>query len=142
MANMMSLNISDEVIKAAVKEEVQAGIVKALGNPEIIVRDAIHEMTDKYVNDRGEFVRKDNYRAIPYFDYLAKLTIEQTVKEEIEKYIEENREEFATEVRKQLKNTNFHKKTAESFLKTLTDVAGTSWKMPINVSFETPKDEF
>lgn len=79
MANMMSLNISDEVIKAAVKEE-------------------------------------------------------------IEKYIEENREEFATEVRKQLKNTNFHKKAAESFLKTLTDVAGTSWKMPIRVSFEKPED--
>ena len=36
MANMMSLNISDEVIKEAVREEVSAGIVKALGNPEIV----------------------------------------------------------------------------------------------------------
>lgn len=31
MGNMMSLNISDEVIKAAITEEVRAGIVKALG---------------------------------------------------------------------------------------------------------------
>lgn len=140
MANMMSLNISDEVIKAAVKEEVQAGIVKALGNPEIIVRDAIHEMTDKYVNDRGEFVRKDNYRAIPYFDYLAKSTIEQTVKEEIEKYIEENREEFAKEIRKQLQSTNFKENVAASFLKTLSGIAESSWKMPIRVSFVEPED--
>lgn len=140
MANMMSLNISDEVIKAAVKEEVQAGIVKALGNPEIIVRDAIHEMTDKYVDDRGEFVGKNNYRAIPYFDYLAKSTIEQTVKEEIEKYINENREEFAKEIRKQLQHTNFRKNVAASFLKSLSGLAESTWKMPISVSFEKPED--
>lgn len=33
MGNMMSLNISDDVIKAAIQEEVHAGIVKALGDP-------------------------------------------------------------------------------------------------------------
>lgn len=140
MANMMSLNISDEVIKAAVREEVSAGIVKALGNPEIVVRDAIHEMTDRYVDSTGEFVKKDSWRAMPYFDWLAKNTIEKTVKEEIEKYINENREEFAKEIRKQLQSTNFKESIAASFLKSLSDIAGSSWKMPINVSFEQPED--
>lgn len=37
MGNMMSLNISDDVIKAAIQEEVHAGIVKALGDPSVIV---------------------------------------------------------------------------------------------------------
>lgn len=140
MANMMSLNISDEIIKAAVREEVNAGIVKALGNPEIVVRDAIHEMTDKYVNSKGEFVEKDSWRSIPYFDWLAKNTIEKTVKEEIEKYINENREEFAKEIRKQLQSTNFKENVAASFLKTLSGIAESSWKMPIRVSFEKPED--
>ena len=53
MGNMMSLNISDDVIKAAIQEEVHAGIVKALGEPSVIVRDAIKTMTNKYVNERG-----------------------------------------------------------------------------------------
>lgn len=140
MANMMSLNISDEVIKAAVKEEVQAGIVKALGNPEIIVRDAIHEMTNKYVDSNGEFVKKDTWRAVPYFDWLAKNTIEKTVKEEIEKYINENREEFAKEIRRQLQSTNFKESIAASFLKSLSDIAESSWQMPINVSFKQPEN--
>lgn len=140
MANMMSLNISDEVIKAAVREEVNAGIVKALGNPEIVVRDAIHEMTDRYVDSTGEFVKKDSWRAMPYFDWLAKNTIEKTVKEEIEKYINENREEFAKEIRKQLQSTNFKESIVASFLKSLSDIAESSWKMPINVSFEQPED--
>ena len=132
MANMMSLNISDEVIKAAVREEVNAEIVKALGNPEIVVRDAIHEMTDRYVDSTGEFVKKDSWRAMPYFDWLAKNTIE--------KYINENREEFAKEIRKQLYSTNFKESIVASFLKSLSDIAESSWKMPINVSFEQPED--
>ena len=136
MANMMSLNVSDEVIKAAVREEVNAGIVKALGNPEVVVRDAIHEMTNKYVDSNGEFVKKDNWRAVPYFDWLAKNTIEKTVKEEIEKYINENREEFAKEIRRQLQSANFKENVAESFLKSLSSITESSWKMPINVSFE------
>lgn len=140
MANMMSLNISDEVIKAAVREEVNAGIVKALGNPEIVVRDAIHEMTDKYVDGNGEFVKKDSWRAMPYFDWLAQNTIKKTVKEEIEKYINENREEFAKEIRKQLQSTNFKESIAASFLKSLSDIVESSWKMPINVSFEQQED--
>lgn len=140
MANMMSLNISDEVIKAAVREEVNAGIVKALGNPEIVVRDAIHEMTDKYVDSNGEFVEKDSWHSIPYFDWLAKNTIEKTVKEEIEKYINENREEFAKEIRRQLQSTNLKESIVESFLKSLSDIAESSWKMPINVSFEQQED--
>nr|DAM43399.1 MAG TPA: hypothetical protein [Caudoviricetes sp.] len=139
MANMMSLNVSDEVIKAAVREEVNAGIVKALGNPEIVVRDAIQEMTNKYVDSTGEFVKKDSWRAMPYFDWLAKNTIEKTVKEEI-KYINENREEFAKEIRKQLQSTNFKESIAASFLKSLSDIAESSWNMPINVSFEQPED--
>lgn len=140
MGNMMSLNISDEIIKAAVREEVNAGIVKALGNPEIVVRDAIREMTDKYVDSKGEFVKKDSWRAIPYFDWLAKKTIENTVKEEIEKYINENREEFAEEVRKQLRSTDFRRNIATSFLKSISGAAESSWKMPINVSFEQLED--
>ena len=98
MGNMMSLNISDEVIKAAVQEEVHAGIVKALGDPSVIVRDAIKTMTNRYVDERGEFVSKDNWRAKPYFDWLAEDIVKTTIKEEIEKYVNENREEFAEEI--------------------------------------------
>ena len=140
MANMMSLNISDEVIKAAVREEVNAGIVKALGNPEVLVRDAVHEMTNKYVDSNGEFVKKGSWKAIPYFDWLAQSTVEKTVREEIEKYINEHKEEFAKEIREQLRTTDFKKQMAAGFLQSVVTVTEKDWKMPINVSFEKPKE--
>ena len=141
MGNMMSLNISDEVIKAAVQEEVHAGIVKALGDPSVIVRDAIKTMTNRYVNERGEFVSKDNWRAKPYFDWLAEDIVKTTIKEEIEKYVNENREEFAEEIRKQLKSADFRKSITASFLQAVVKSTESDWKMPISISFEPPKED-
>ena len=141
MGNMMSLNISDEVIKAAVQEEVHAGIVKALGDPSVIVRDAIKTMTNRYVDERGEFVSKDNWRAKPYFDWLAEDIVKTTIKEEIEKYVNENREEFAEEIRKQLKSADFRKKISASFLQSIVKCTESNWKMPISISFEKPKED-
>ena len=141
MGNMMSLNISDEVIKAAVQEEVHAGIVKALGDPSVIVRDAIKTMTNRYVDERGEFVSKDNWRAKPYFDWLAEDIVKTTIKEEIEKYVNENREEFAEEIRKQLKSGDFKKNIITSFLQAIVKCTESEWKMPISISFEKPKED-
>ena len=141
MGNMMSLNISDDVIKAAIQEEVHAGIVKALGEPSVVVRDAIKTMTNKYVNERGEFVGKDNWRAKPYFDWLAEDIVKTTVKEEIEKYVNENREEFAEEIRKQLKSADFRKNIVASFLQAIVKCTESEWKMPIDISFEKSKED-
>ena len=119
MGNMMSLNISDDVIKAAIQEEVHAGIVKELGDPSVIVRDAIKTMTNRYVNKEGKFCDKGSWNARPYFDWLAEDIVKNTVKEEIEKYVNENREEFAEEIRKQLKSADFRKNIVASFLQAI-----------------------
>lgn len=136
----MSLNISDEVIKAAVREEVNAGIVKALGNPDVIIRDAIHEMTNKYVDERGNFCKKDSWRSKPYFDWLAEETVRSCVKEEIQKYVNEHKEELAEAIRNQLNDIDFRNKVSAAFLQSLVDSSKNSWLMPITVSFEKPKE--
>ena len=142
MSNVMSLNISDKVIEAAIREEVNAGIVRALGNPEDVVRDAIKSMTNQYVDKQtGEITRKNHYNSIPYFDWLAKNTIETCVREEIEKYINENKEEFAEEIRKQLSEYDFQKNIAAGFIQAVLDQTRSSWGMPITVSFEPDRYE-
>lgn len=142
MSNVMSLNISDKVIEAAVREEVNAGIVKALGNPEILVRDAVREMTNKYVDkNTGKIVNEGSYCAIPYFDWLAKDTVIKCVKEEIEKYVSENKEEFAKEIREQLEQNDLKRQVTAAFIQALVKTTESEWKMPIEVSFKQPEDE-
>lgn len=140
MANMMSLNISDEVIKAAVQEEVNAGIVKALGDPEMLVKDAVKLMTNKYVNEEGEFCRKGSWHAKPYFDWLAEKTVMDCVKNEIAKYVDDNKDEFAKEIRKQLKEANFGKYVTAAFLQAIVDCTRQGWKMPISITFKNGEE--
>ena len=97
-------------------------------------------MTNKYVNERGEFVSKDNWRAKPYFDWLAEDIVKTTVKEEIEKYVNENREEFAEEIRKQLKSVDFKKNITASFLQAIVKCTESEWKMTEEISFERLKE--
>ena len=101
----------------------------------------IATMTNKYVNERGEFVGKDNWREKPYFDWLAEDIVKTTVKEEIEKYVNENREEFAEVIRKQLKSADFIKSITTSFLQAVVKNTESEWKMPISISFEKPKED-
>lgn len=67
MSNVMSLNISDKVIEAAIREEVNAGIVRALGNPEDVVRDAIKSMTNQYVDKQTGEITKKSLQLNPLF---------------------------------------------------------------------------
>lgn len=136
----VSVDISEEVIKEAVQKEVQAGIVRALGNPEAVVRDAIKTMTNKYVDDRGKFCEKGSYQAKPYYEWLAEQTVVDCVKEEIEKYVEENKKALRKEIRKQFDEKDFRKMLAAQFLKTITGALENEWRMPINVSFDRQEE--
>lgn len=142
MGNLVNLNVSDELIKSALREEVNAGIVRALGDPAQIVRTAIEQMTDLYVDRDGNLCKKNSYYAKPYFDWLVEQTVKDCVKDEITKYVTENKGELANEVRAQLKNANFRNKIAASFVQKIVDTTEKTWKMPISISFEECKEEY
>lgn len=140
MSELMSLNISQDLIKSAIQEEIKAGIVKALGDPSRIVKDAIALMTDTYVDANGNITKRGSYRSKPYFDWLAEETVKKTVREEIEKYVDEHREEFADAIRMELRKKTFKNNMAAEFIKTITEAVHSNYKMPITISFEEPKD--
>lgn len=137
MSNIMSLNISDDVIKAALQEEIQAGIIRAMGDPGKVVKDAIIAMTDKRVNSRGEIVASgDKWNTKPYFEWLAQTTVENVVREEIEKFIDENKEGIAKEIREQLSNENLKSDIANSFIALILRNAKNEFKTKVNIQFE------
>lgn len=140
MSEMMSLNISQDLIKSAIQEEVKAGIIRALGDPSKIVKDAIASMTDTYVDVNGNITKIGSYRSKPYFDWLAEETVKKTVREEIEKYVNEHREEFANVIRMELGKKTFRNNMAAEFIKTITEAIHRDYKMPITISFNELKD--
>lgn len=142
MGNLVNLNVSDDLIKSVIQEEVKAGIIRALGDPSQIVRTAIEKMTDLYVDEDGKFCKENSWHAKPYFDWLAEQTVKECVRDEIIKYVSENKDGLENEIRTQLKSLKFRSNLAASFIQSIVDSSKSKWNMPINISFEKPKEEY
>lgn len=141
MGDMVSLNISQKMVEAAIREEVNAGIVRALGDPSQLIAQAVNHMTDLYVRQNGEPCDKNNYNAIPYFQYLATTLIRDCVRTEMEKYVKEHSDEFRECIIKALGNKRFKQATAENFIQSILSNTTSEYRTPINISFEKIKEE-
>lgn len=135
-----SFSIDAQYIEGEVNRIVKAAIVSALGNRDEIIKKAIDNTIDSYVDERGNPCKKDSYRAKPYLDYLAEKTVENVVREAMAEAVDENREAFKTEIKKAIGKREFKKDMAQSFVQMIIDDAKSAWRMPVTVSIEKPKE--
>lgn len=135
----LNLNIDQDLIKESVEEIVRAGIVQALGDPSAIVKKCVDKTINQKVDRDGKPGR--GYSSdIPYLQWLANKTVEDTVRSCITKYIEEHSAEFEAEIMRQLDTKKFKKDTAAAFLQCLADQSTQYYKMSVGVSIEAPKE--
>lgn len=135
-----SLSIDAKYVEEEVNRIVKAAIVSALGNRDEIIRKAIDNTIDTYVDERGNPCKKDSYRARPYLNYLAEKTVESVVREAMAEMVDENREAFKDEIKKAIGKRKWKEDMAQSFVQMVLDDAKSEWKMPVKVSLEKPKD--
>lgn len=135
-----SFSIDAQYIEGEVNRIVKAAIVSALGNRDEIIKKAIDNTIDSYVDERGNPCKKDSYRAKPYLDYLAEKTVENVVREAMAEVVDENRETFKTEIKKTIGKRKFKNDMAQSFVQMIIDDAKSAWRMPVTVSIEKPKE--
>lgn len=135
-----SFSIDAQYIEGEVNRIVKAAIVSALGNRDEIIKKAIDNTIDSYVDERGNPCKKESYRAKPYLDYLAEKTVENVVREAMAEVVDENRETFKTEIKKTIGKRKFKNDMAQSFVQMIIDDAKSAWRMPVTVSIEKPKE--
>lgn len=135
-----SLSIDTQYIEGEVNRIVKAAIVAALGNRDEIIRKAIDNTIDSYVDERGNPCKKDSYRALPYLNYLAEKTVENVVREAMAEVVDENREAFKTEIKKAIGKRKWKNDMAQSFVQMIIDDTKSDWRMPVTVSIEKPKE--
>lgn len=135
-----SLSIDTQYIEGEVNRIVKAAIVSALGNRDEIIKKAIDNTIDSYVDERGNPCKKDSYKAKPYLDYLAEKTVENVVREAMAEVVDENREAFKTEIKKAIGKRKWKNDIAQSFVQMIIDDTKSAWRMPVTVSIEKPKE--
>ena len=135
----IDLKLDQEYIKASVEEIVRAGIVQALGNPSDIVKTAVDKTINVKVDKDGK-PSTNSYNTLSYLNWLANRTVEKVVRESITEIVQEQSAELKALVKKQLASKEFKNDLAGQFIKSVLESARSTWKTPISVSFEKPKD--
>lgn len=135
-----SFSIDAQYIEGEVNRIVKVAIVSALGNRDEIIRKAIDNTIDSYVDERGNPCKKDSYRAKPYLDYLAEKTVENVVREAMAEVVDENREAFKVEIKKNIGKRKWKENMAQSFIQMIIDNTKSEWKMPVSISLEKPNE--
>lgn len=139
MANVLGidLNIDEKFIQESVQSVVKAAMIDALGDPSVLVKAAIDQAINKYVDKKtGEESRKGNWGSVPWLDYLANKVVEDTVREVVVQVVEENTEVFKEEIKKQFSDKKFRNNAAAAFIRTIMDAATSRYSMPISISFK------
>lgn len=134
------LKLDQEYVKAKIDEIVKAGIIQALGDPEMLVKKAIDLTINRRVDRDGKDTNSE-WNSTSYLQYLAQKVVEKTVRETLEKYIEENREEFQKEILRQMSNKKFRANMASTFLQTILDSSKDKWRSSVHVQFVAPKED-
>lgn len=135
----VNLNLNQEYIKSSVEEIVKASIIQALGDPGVIVKSALDKTINQKVGNDGN--PSTSWSAKPYLNWLAEKVIEKTIRDQLVKYVEDHSEEFKAEILRQISSKKFKQETAGAFIQAILQSAEYTWKMPVSVSFELPKED-
>lgn len=136
----LGVKIDKDLIEANVTRLVATSIVDALGDTEKLVKDAVTKILNDYVDRDGKPVPKGNYRAMPWLNYIAEKVVKQTVQSEMERVIRENEDKFKDALKKEMSKPKTREMFAARFVAAMLGAAEDTWKMPVTVEFERPKD--
>jgi predicted glycosyl hydrolase (DUF1957 family) len=141
MANILGvdLKLDQEYIKASVEDIVKSGIVQALGDPERIVKTAVDQTINMKV-DRDGKPCSSSYGSVSYLNWLANKTVQDVVMEAMTDIVKEQADTIKELIKKQLSSKQFLNDVSGQFVKSLLDNTASTWKTPITVRFEKPKD--
>lgn len=101
----VNVNVPQELVQPVIEAEIQSAIIKALGNQDNLVREAVNALLHQKCNSRGEISSSSYENKHNVVDVLVHNAMVRTVKAAINKWIEENTPILEEAVKKQLKNS-------------------------------------
>lgn len=136
----VGLDLDKNLIEANITKAISAAITTALGDTQTLVNKAVEKILSSYVDRDGKRCERGSYRAMPYLQYVAENCVTAAVQEQMKKAIEDNKQAFEDELKKALSNPKNRKTISGRFVEAMLNAASNSWKMPVTVSFEVPKE--
>jgi len=130
----VQFDIDNKLITSIVEQQVEAGIVAALGKEEDIVRRIVRLVLSEKVDREGKASRYSN--DFTYLEWLCREAIKDATKSAVKKFIDERQFEIAEAIHAQIEHST--EDWAKAFMTGLANAMDSHWRF--KVSIDIPKE--
>lgn len=138
--NLMSLNLSADMIKPIIEKTIQANVLSALNGWEGVVVDMVNTVLTAKVNKDGKISSYSGDNRYTWIEINLNRRIKELVENEVKKQIEESAEAIREAVRKQITSKAGSNAVAKAVVDGLIGSFENNWNSTINISFAKNED--
>lgn len=138
--NLMSLNLSADMIKPIVEKTIQANVLSALNGWEGVVADMVNAVLTTKVDSSGKISNYSGNNRYSWIEINLNKRIKELVEEEVKKQIDESAEAIREAVRKQITSKAGSNAVAKAVVDGLIGSFEKSWNSRIEISFAKNED--
>jgi len=136
MADIATVNIPSDVLEPIVRSQVAAGIVKALGEPELLISKVVALALKQKVCNDGSVSSRSYDNRCDLIELIATKGIHAVVRESLTKWVEEQRPAIEQQVKKALARKE--SKFAKALVDGLVEATKSTWGFKCDIHF--PED--
>lgn len=138
--NLMSLNLSADMIKPIIEKTIQANVLSALNGWEGVVTDMVNAVLTTKVDKNGNISDYSSENRYSWVEVNLNRRIKELVEDEVKKQIEKSADAIRDAVRKQITSRAGSNAIAKAVVDGLIGTFEKSWNSRINISFDKNED--
>lgn len=138
--NLMSLNLSADMIKPIIEKTIQANVLSALNGWEGVVTDMVNAVLTTKVDKNGNISDYSSENRYSWVEVNLNRRIKELVEDEVKKQIEKSADAIRDAVRKQITSRAGSNAIAKAVVDGLIGTFEKSWNSRINISFDKNGD--
>jgi hypothetical protein len=138
--DLVSLNISETMIKEIVSKQIQQAIVRELGNTEEYMQALVGAALHQKVSEKGTLSNYSSDNKFDYLDIMLRNRIQEAARKAFNEYPEENSELLKTALKKELSETAKKDALVNAFIDAASKGFGSVWNFKCDVHFLKRED--
>lgn len=138
--NLMSLNLSADMIKPIIEKTIQANVLSALNGWEGVVTDMVNTVLTTKVDSSGNISTYSCENKYTWLEVNLNRRIKELVEDEVKKQIEKSADAIRDTVRKQITSKAGSNAIAKAVVDGLIGTFEKSWTSSIDISFSKVGD--
>lgn len=140
-ANMINLEINENVVKPILEKQIQAAILANIGNPEELIQKVVSTALSQKVDSDGRVSRYSGDNKYDYLDVLTTKSIQKAAEEALRDWLEENSQLVKEAVIKELNKPARQHSIAKAFADAVESSLQCSWRFGCDISFIKRDDD-